>query len=122
MALGLEWQWCLRPIRGPGALPDRHGGGICGRIAWPSRFEIGRRMRCLHSPSPPVPPMPEPGSVQLVASPLELSVSVDRSHGALVLTARGELDMASVALLEEELRRAESADVKQVVLDLAEVE
>lgn len=66
--------------------------------------------------------MYERSSDQVVVRPAELSIASSRSRGVLVLTVRGEIDMASSPRLMAELRRADAADAKLVVIDLADVE
>jgi anti-anti-sigma factor len=64
----------------------------------------------------------ESSSDQAILLPGELSITTARSHGGLLFTVRGELDIASAPRLEAELRRAETADVERVAIDLADVE
>jgi anti-sigma B factor antagonist len=66
--------------------------------------------------------MSERPSNQVVPRPGELSITAGRGNGALTFAVRGEIDLASVPRLVAELRRAEAAEAKLVVIDLADVE
>ena len=51
-----------------------------------------------------------------------LTVEVEEEGGLIVIRANGEVDLASVALLNSELKRAEASDADRIVLDLSELE
>jgi anti-anti-sigma factor len=48
-----------------------------------------------------------------------LEVETEERDGLVRLTLRGELDLSTVGKVEQELRKAESADAPAVVLDLS---
>jgi anti-sigma B factor antagonist len=102
-------------------LENWYGGGVCGRFRRAiaqilrDRSEVAMihsDCRRLATPSFRRPELP----------PGELSITADRSHRVLVLTLRGELDLASAPQLKAELRRAEATETAMVVVDLAGVE
>jgi anti-anti-sigma factor len=52
----------------------------------------------------------------------EFSVRADREDDIYTVCPRGELDVATAAELEAELRRAEDSDAAVIVLDLSDLE
>jgi anti-anti-sigma factor len=50
------------------------------------------------------------------------SLQVERSGGAILLSGRGDLDLAATEPAEEELREAEAAAPELIVFDLGRVE
>ena len=51
-----------------------------------------------------------------------LTLEVEADGGLIAIRARGEVDLASVTLLDSELKRAEASDADRIVLDLSELE
>jgi anti-anti-sigma factor len=101
-------------------LESWYGGGVCGRFRWAiaqilrDRLELA--MTYFDCRRVAKPSFRHPGLL-----PGELSITADHSHGVLVLTLRGEVDLASTPQLKTELRRAEVTDTAMVVVDLAGV-
>ncbi len=54
--------------------------------------------------------------------PKPFHCDVGESNGVILLRPRGELDMSSVAILEEQLRRARDGGARQLVVDLRGLE
>ncbi len=54
--------------------------------------------------------------------PVHLQIGRSSAADRLVLALRGELDLASAPLLEQELRDAEAGDRRHVVIDLSALE
>lgn len=51
-----------------------------------------------------------------------LTVEVEEEGALVLIRAKGEVDLASVALLDSELKRAEASGADRIVLDLSELE
>jgi anti-sigma B factor antagonist len=51
-----------------------------------------------------------------------LTVEVEEEGALALIRAKGEVDLASVALLDSELKRAEASGADRIVLDLSELE
>jgi len=49
-------------------------------------------------------------------------LQIDREGSSVILTLRGELDLATAALLESTLLKLEAEDVGEMVLDLSQLE
>ena len=60
------------------------------------------------------------GAASMMGDELEFSVARHREHGAVVVTPVGEVDLATVPQVREELRAA-SGEARRVVLDLRAV-
>jgi anti-sigma B factor antagonist len=54
-------------------------------------------------------------------SVIGFSVDIDREDGAVLLTGRGEFDLAAVEVAEREIGRAEEGNPGSIVFDLSQV-
>ena len=62
------------------------------------------------------------GSAPLRTRADELAIHSVRDGGRQILAARGHLDLANAWRFEQELRRAEASDAREILLDLGGVE
>ncbi|HEX5224312.1 MAG TPA: STAS domain-containing protein [Solirubrobacteraceae bacterium] len=65
--------------------------------------------------------MISPQSPTLV-NPAQLTIGRREQEGGVILTVRGEVDIASAPWLDRELRHAEESSPNRIVLDLADLD
>ena len=86
-------------------------------VGVPSR--AARRPSCLHLVAPATSTRAaEPRVVDALAAG-ELTIGSARDRGTRVVLVAGELDVATVQRVEDELRAIEATDVEQIILDLS---
>ncbi len=96
----------IRPAEGPPAA-----------VGAPSR--AARRPSCLHLVAPADLDVRRHAHVLDALAAGELTIGSARDHATHVVLLTGELDIATVQRVEDELRAIEATDVEQIILDLS---